>query len=168
MRNIAIPLVFLAFIFTGCLKNDKCSRNDSSVVAPTSEVANLNDSLNSHGISATPHPVGFYYNIVTPGTGKSVSNLCDNIVIDYKGSLLNGTVFDSTTANNPATFELGTLIVGWQKGIPLIKVGGEIDLYIPPSLAYGNVNDVTNPRTGEVIIPKGSNLIFHIKILDIQ
>ena len=167
MKNLVFPLLFLAVIFTSCVKDKKCSIKDSTVVAPAIETANLKDSLTAHGITAILHPAGFYYNIVTTGSGKSVSNLCDNIVFDYKGSLLNGTVFDATTVNNPAVFQLGTLIVGWQKGIPLINVGGEIDLYIPPSLAYGS-RDIKDPQTGAVIIPGSSNLIFHIKVLDIQ
>ncbi|MEO6870004.1 MAG: FKBP-type peptidyl-prolyl cis-trans isomerase [Ginsengibacter sp.] len=164
MKNIVFPILLLTIIFTGCLKNDKCSYNDSSLVAPPTEISNLKDSLTAHGITATLHPSGFYYNIVNPGSGASVSNLCTNITVDYKGSLFNGTVFDSSVVNNPANFQLGTVIVGWQKAIPLLKVGGEIDLYIPPSLAYGN----RTQQAGSVVIPAGSNLVFHVHVIDIQ
>ena len=166
MKHLVYPFLFLAIIFTGCLKHDKCPYNDSTVVAPPLEITNLNDSLTAHGIVATLHPSGFYYNIVNPGSGKIVSNLCNDITVDYKGSLLNGTVFDSTSANNPANFLLGKVIVGWQKGIPLLKEGGDIDLYIPPSLGYGNI--AKTDQTGAVIIPAGSNLIFHVHVIEIQ
>ena len=164
MKHLVFPLLFLAIIFTSCLKNDKCSYNDSNVVAPPSEIASLQDSLTAHGITATLHPSGFYYNIVAQGTGESISNLCNNITVDYKGSLFSGAVFDSTATNNPANFQLGTVIIGWQKGIPLLKEGGSIDLYIPPSLAYGN----RTQQAGPVVIPGGSNLIFHVRVIDIQ
>lgn len=167
MKHLVFPILFLAIIITGCLKNDKCCYNDSTVVAPPTEIKNLNDSLIARGITATLHQSGFYYNIVNQGSGESVSNLCANITVGYSGSLLNGTVFDSRPDNNPANFQLGTVIVGWQKGIPLLKKGGEIDLYIPPTLAYGN-KDIKDQQTGAVIIPAGSNLIFHVHVIDIQ
>lgn len=164
MKKLPVLILFLAITFASCLKNDKCSFNDSTIVAPSAEILSLKDSLTAHSITATLHPSGFYYNIVNQGSGKSVSNLCANITVDYKGSLFNGTVFDSTAVNNPAYFQLGTVIVGWQKAIPLLKVGGDIDMYIPPSLAYGN----RTQQAGSVVIPAGSNLIFHVHVLDIQ
>lgn len=167
MKKILFPFLGLVLILAGCSKSDKCSFPDSTAVAPQSELDNLRDSLFAHGITATLNPAGFYYNIVNQGSGASVSNLCSNITVDYKGSLLNGTVFDSTATNNPAYFQLGTVIVGWQKGIPLLNKDGVIDLYIPPTLGYG-YKDLTNQQTGAVLIPAGSNLVFHVHVADIQ
>lgn len=167
MKKAVLPILILVVIFASCAKNDKCTFNDSTAIAPQSEIDNLRDSLTAHGISATLAPSGFYYNISKQGSGASVSNLCSNITVDYKGSLLNGTVFDSTVTNNPANFQLGTVIVGWQKGIPLLNKDGVIDLYIPPTLGYG-YKDVKNQTTGAVIIPSGSNLVFHVHVADIQ
>ena len=73
----------------------------------------------------------------------------------------NGNIFDQTEAN-PATFLLGNLILGWKLGLPLIKPGGSIILYLPPSLAYG---DNPDPRSG---IPPNSVLIFEIKLVSVQ
>ena len=70
----------------------------------------------------------------------------------------NGSVFDQNQAG--VTFTLSQLILGWQKGIPLIKKGGSIKLYLPPSLGYG-CNAVG-------AIPPGSNLIFSIDLIDVQ
>lgn len=167
MKKAVLPILILAVIFASCTKNDKCTFTDSTAVAPQSEINNLKDSLTAHGITATLHPSGFYYNIVKQGSGASVSNLCANITVDYKGSLLNGNVFDSTVVNNPAYFQLGTVIVGWQKGIPLLNKDGVIDLYIPPTLGYG-YKDLKNQQTGAVLIPSGSNLVFHVHVVDIQ
>ena len=79
-------------------------------------------------------------------------------MVKYKGYLTNGTCFDSTKTSLP-TFTLGQLIVGWQKGIPLIKAGGAIRLFIPPSMGYGS--NTVGP------IPANSNLIFEIKLVDV-
>ena len=88
------------------------------------------------------------------------TNLCSNVTVTYKGSYFNGNVFDSTAAGSAATFQLGQVIPGWQKGVPLISKGGDITLYIPPSLGYG-------PQ-GYGIIPGNAYLIFDIHIIDIQ
>ena len=167
MKKAVLPILILVVIFASCAKNDKCTFNDSTAVAPQSEIDNLRDSLTAHGISATLAPSGFYYNISKQGSGASVSNLCSNITVDYKGSLLNGTYFDSTATNNPANFQLGTVIVGWQKAIPLLNKDGVIDMYIPPTLGYG-YKDIKNQQTGAIIIPSGSNLVFHVHVADIQ
>jgi FKBP-type peptidyl-prolyl cis-trans isomerase FkpA len=63
-------------------------------------------------------------------------------------------------------FVLGTLIDGWKIGVPLIKKGGQIRLYIPPSLGYGS-SDVRDNQ-GRVIIPGNSILIFDITLIDLQ
>jgi len=107
---------------------------------------------------ATQHPSGFFYSIETPGAGVT-AGLCNAVSVKYVGKLTNGTIFDQTTGS-PATFTLGELIVGWQKGLPLIKPGGKIHLYIPPSLGYGaNANGP---------IPANSNLIFDMELVAVQ
>ena len=175
MKKLLAVSVILLLILASCVKNNiKCNFTDSTVVAPDSEVQALKDSLTAHGIQANAHPSGFFYTINSQGTGQAVSNLCSNLTVTYKGSLLNGHVFDSTRIDStvtphlpiPANFQLGNVIVGWQKGVPLISKGGDITLYIPPSLGYGP-NPVTD-NNGNVIIPGNSNLIFTVHIEDIQ
>jgi len=110
------------------------------------------------------HPSGFYYKIVSPGTGTATPNLCSQIGINYKGQLTNGNVFDQST--QMAVFNLGQLIVGWQKGIPLIKTGGKINLYLPPSLAYGS--QAIRDQQGNTLIPANSILIFTVDLVAIN
>ncbi len=102
----------------------------------------------------------FFYNITTPGAGTSIANLCSDISVDYKGQLTNGTGFDSSYNRGPLVATLGRLIPAWQKGIPLIKEGGKISLYIPPTLGYGN--QANGP------IPANSILIFDISLLGVS
>lgn len=164
MKKLLAPLVIAAIVFSSCMKNDnKCGFNDNNIIVPDAEMLALEDSLAAHNITAIKHPSGFYYSISNPGTGQSVVNLCSNIFVNYKGKFFNGVIFDSTQAGITANFQLGGVIEGWRKGIPLVKGGGDINLYIPPSLAYG-----ATERNGLVPIPKNSYMVFEIHIESIQ
>ena len=167
MKKILSGLIVASVIIAGCVKSDtKCPYNDSKVIAPASEIQALKDSLDSNHITATQNAAGFFYTINQQGTGVAVTNLCSNVTVTYKGSFFNGKVFDSTAINQVATLQLGQVIIGWQKGLPLVSKGGDITLYIPPSLGYG-----TNPSTdayGKVVVPANSYLIFKVHVIDIQ
>ncbi len=157
-----IPLLAVLFL-ASCLKKDTgCSYSTGNKTAPVSEEQAIMAYLSTNGITATKHASNLYYEILNPGTGSS-PNLCSNILIKYTGKLTNGTVFDS---QNSAVFVLGTLIDGWKIGIPLLKKGGQIRLYIPPTLGYGSTD--VKDQNGNVIIPGNSILIFDITLSDFQ
>ena len=101
---------------------------------------------------------GVYYKILQEGNGDFVT-LNDTLVVNYKGQLLNGFVFDESKTK-PAVFPLKRLIKGWQIGLPFCKQGGKIRLIIPSALAYSIRN------LG--IIPPNSILIFDIEVLEIN
>jgi FKBP-type peptidyl-prolyl cis-trans isomerase FkpA len=169
MKNIFWSLLFSVVLF-GCFKdtnqNHQCNYPDSPTIAPDSQVQKVKAYLDSNGIIAQKNPSGFYYSIHSQGTGGFVTNLCSVVTVNYKGKLTNGSIFDSTTTNNPAAFALGRFIVGWQKGIPLINNGGSITLYIPPSLGY-QAQDIRDNQ-GHIVIPGNSILIFDIEVLNIS
>lgn len=100
-----------------------------------------------------------FYQILAPGEGGNVTTM-SNITVNYKGSLLDGTVFDETTSDKPLTFFLSTAITGWQAGLPLIKKGGRIRLLLPSYYGYGNL---ANKR-----IPANSVLDFTIDLIDVK
>ena len=101
---------------------------------------------------------GIYYWIMKEGNGRQVS-IDDTVTIFYKGYLLkDGSVFDETK-DKPATFPLKRLIMGWQIGVPLCKVGGKIKIIIPSNLAY-------SIRTRGAKIPPNSILVFEIEVVD--
>ena len=155
--------LILASFWLGCIKKDtKCAYNNSNTIAPDSEIQSLKDSLDTAGITASQHPSGFFYNITGNGTGAGITNLCSIVTVTYKGSFFNGHIFDSTATGKVATFQLGQVIVGWQKGVPLISKGGDITLYIPPSLAYG-----PNPRSDntEMLLFRGALISYMMFIL---
>ena len=149
------------FAIASCAKkNDQCNFLDSKTVAPDSEVNAVHAYVSSLGLNALQDPSGFFYKIKAQGTGQEIANLCTNVTVKYKGRLTNGTIFDSTATNNTATFQLGQVIVGWQKGLPLISTGGSITLFVPPSLAYGA--NQSGP------IPPNSILVFDIDLVGVK
>lgn len=105
-------------------------------------------------------PDGLRYEIVKEGSG-AYPKAEDTVKVNYVGTLIDGTVFDSSVARNePATFALNQVIPGWTEGLQKINKGGKIKLYVPPQLAYGDT-----PRPG---IPPDSALIFDVELLDIN
>ncbi|MBA2562917.1 MAG: FKBP-type peptidyl-prolyl cis-trans isomerase [Chitinophagaceae bacterium] len=160
MRKLIFSLALLIALFAGCSKSDdKCNYPDSAITAPANEVQALKNYLGADSLVTLQHPSGFFYKIISPGSGQGIVNLCSNVTIKYTGKLTNGTVFDKTEPGVTATFLLGDLIIGWQKGLPLISKGGTITLYIPPTLGYG--------PSANGNIPGNSILIFDVELVDI-
>lgn len=105
-------------------------------------------------------PEGIQYEILKEGTGAQPSPDA-TVTAHYKGSLLNGTVFDSSFARNqPFTAPLKHLIKGWQIAIPHMKEGSHWRLWIPSHLAYGDAGAGKD-------IPGGATLIFEVELLSI-
>ena len=102
---------------------------------------------------------GLVYRQLRPGTGAS-PKASDTVKVNYRGTLINGTEFDSSyKRNEPAQFPLSGVIKCWTEGVQKMKVGGKAQLVCPSDLAYG---DRGNPS-----IPGGATLIFEIELLDI-
>lgn len=106
-------------------------------------------------------PSGLQYKVVTQGTGpKPTAN--DSVVCNYRGTLINGTEFDSSyKRGQPATFPVGGVIKGWTEALQLMPVGSKWQLFVPAELAYGDRG------AGEEIGP-GATLIFEVELLSIQ
>jgi FKBP-type peptidyl-prolyl cis-trans isomerase FkpA len=164
MRNLLWRLILISCCLGGCSKK-KCDYSDDGVVAPLKEQQAVKQYLDSLKITANLHPRGFYYRIDTAGTGTITPGECIPITLAYTGQLTNGIIFDQQTS---FATELSNLIDGWQQGVPLIKSGGEIWLYIPPSLGYGSQAISIPKDTGTITIPAYSILIFDIHLLDVQ
>ncbi|MGH9559563.1 MAG: FKBP-type peptidyl-prolyl cis-trans isomerase, partial [Bryobacteraceae bacterium] len=108
---------------------------------------------------AVKSPSGLIYRELKPGTGPSPKPT-DTVKVNYRGTLVNGTEFDSSyKRNEPAEFPLNHVISCWTEGVQKMKVGGKSRLVCPPELAYGARN-----MPG---IPAGSTLIFDIELLSI-
>ena len=150
----------IVILLASCVKgtDNSCQYKESSAVAPASEIASVQAYVNANHPAAVMHSSGVFYEILSPGTGTATAGVCNNVTVKYSGYLTNGTKFDENLTG--VSFTLGGLILGWQKGIPLIKAGGSINLYIPPSLGYGS-NAVGS-------IPANSILVFNIQLLAVQ
>ena len=106
-------------------------------------------------------PSGLQYKVVTAGTGPKPTT-SDSVVCNYRGTLINGTEFDSSyKRGQPATFPVTGVIKGWTEALQLMPVGSKWQLYIPADLAYGD-------RGAGANIGPGSTLIFEIELLSIK
>jgi FKBP-type peptidyl-prolyl cis-trans isomerase FkpA len=154
--SFIVALFSTLIVFTNCKK-------DCKLRPASSEEGQILEFAAANGITATKHSTGLYYEIIQPGTGAKPTK-ASRISITYKGTLLNGVVFDEkTTPNNTAqdpAWALTGLIEGWQNGIPLIAQGGRIKLIVPSSQAYGCEDYYT--------IPGNSILFFDITLHDVQ
>ena len=104
---------------------------------------------------------GLQYKILEEGNGTRPA-VDDIVTVHYKGTLTNGTEFDSTySRNQPATFPVNGVIKGWTEALQKMKTGGHWMLYIPAELAYGE------RQAGPVIGPN-STLVFDVTLLSIQ
>ena len=151
-----VYLLALPLLFVNCSKKTTdCAYQSSATVASAAEIAYIQTYLTNNSISATQHSSGLFYTITAAGSGTT-PGLCSNVTVRYSGRTFTttstGSVFDSNSTG--ISFALGQLIVGWQKGIPLVSRGGAITLYIPPSLGYGS--------TAVGTIPANSYLVFTI------
>jgi FKBP-type peptidyl-prolyl cis-trans isomerase len=101
---------------------------------------------------------GLQYKIITEGTG-AIPAPSDTVQVNYRGSLLDGTEFDSSyKRGQPAHFVVTQVIKGWTAALEQMKVGSKWQLFIPSDLAYG--------EQGSRTIPPNSTLIFEVELLD--
>ena len=116
--------------------------------------------INRHKAGVVELPSGLQYEILKQGTGAKPS-ASDKVKCHYHGTLINGTVFDSSVQRGePATFGVSQVIPGWVEALQLMPVGSKWRLFIPSNLAYGEHG------AGDVIEPN-STLIFDVELLDI-
>lgn len=106
-------------------------------------------------------PSGLQYKILTQGTGPRPS-LTDTVVCNYRGTLINGTEFDSSyKRGEPASFPVNGVIRGWTEALQLMPVGSKWQLFVPSALAYGE-------RGAGADIGPNATLIFEVELLSIK
>jgi FKBP-type peptidyl-prolyl cis-trans isomerase FklB len=106
-------------------------------------------------------PSGLQYEVLRAGDGPKPA-VDDKVKVKYHGTLLNGTVFDSSDLRNePIVVRANQVIKGWTEALPLMPVGSRWKLFIPPDLAYGDNVAAAN-------IPPGSTLTFEVELLSIE
>ena len=106
-------------------------------------------------------PSGLQYKEITPGKGKS-PNSTDTVTTHYKGTLIDGTEFDSShKRGEPATFPVSGVISGWTEALQLMKEGAKWQLFVPSNLAYGERG------AGREIGPNAT-LIFEVELISVK
>lgn len=121
----------------------------------------LKNNASKNGVQATES--GLQYVVLERGAGDMSPVATDEVEVHYRGTLINGTEFDSSYSRGAtATFPLGGVIKGWTEGVQLMNEGDKFRFFIPPELAYG-----ATPRPGGPIGPN-ELLIFDIELVDVK
>lgn len=159
MKKLLAGVLISGALLAGCGKSGTTTVCTS--VDPATEDARIQAYNTAHGYNLVKDSaLGIYYQILNPGNGVK-PNLNSQVTVTYKGRLVsNDNVFDSTSTAAGTTFGLNSVIVGWQRGIPLLRTGGSIRLIIPSAYAYGCQDRGT--------IPANSPLYFDVSLLHVN
>jgi hypothetical protein len=122
------------------------------------------------GLTPVTYPDGLKYIDLVVGSGAASPVRGENVTMYYTGWLSTGVKFDSSRDRaQPFTFQIGqsppNVILGWEEGIPGMKIGGKRKLIIPPSLGYGPTDK--KDSNGTVVIPANSTLVFEVELLSL-
>ena len=119
----------------------------------------LQENATKEGVHVTPS--GLQYKVLMDGTGRS-PKATDTVKVQYRGTLLDGTEFDSSyKRNQPIEFALNQVIPGWTEGVQLMSEGAKYEFYIPSNLAYGR-------RGAGGVIGPDETLIFEVELLKVR
>jgi FKBP-type peptidyl-prolyl cis-trans isomerase FklB len=118
----------------------------------------LEENKKRDGVVALPS--GLQYKVLAVGSGKT-PKATDSVTVNYRGTLLDGREFDNSyKRGQPTTFPLGNVIRGWTEALQLMKEGSKWQIFIPPSLGYGD--------RGAGPVPPNSTLIFEVELLAVK
>ena len=149
-------ICFLSLILISCSSSSESANNPNG--APADAKAVLDKAAAEPGATLTPS--GLVYRELRAGTGES-PKATDAVTVNYRGTLTNGTEFDSSyKRNEPISFPLSGVIPCWTEGVQKMKVGGKSQLVCPSSIAYED-------RGSPPVIPGGATLIFEVELLGI-
>lgn len=153
-RYLSLLLLFVAVaIFWGCLPKHSADE----IPNPDTVIESY---LSTRKLTAKRHSSGVYYNLDTLVSTSNKAVTKDTLILSYKGSLIDGTVFTQSAAGAPLKVEFSTMLPGLQVAAGLMRKGDKGTFYIPPSLGYGTLT--TNG------VPGNSVLIFYLELLDIR
>ena len=138
------------------------SSNAPSSSAPSAPAATNAAAKPSASTDMKTTASGLKYSVLKQGTGTVSPKPTDQVTVNYKGTLLNGTQFDSSyDRGQPATFPLNRVIPGWTEGLQLMHEGDKFKFEIPANLAYG----AASPSP---LIPENSTLVFEVELIKIN
>ena len=155
-------ILFILLSSTGCwlfkAQESKTQKNNKGVKVSQQQVDFLEQNKKKAGVQVTNS--GLQYKVLTQGAGKSPT-ASDTVEVHYKGTLTDGTEFDSSYKRNKTIkFPLNGVIQGWTEGLQLMKEGSKYEFYLPPHLGYGSSNVPG--------IPPNSVLIFEVELVKVH
>ncbi|HLP76656.1 MAG TPA: FKBP-type peptidyl-prolyl cis-trans isomerase [Candidatus Paceibacterota bacterium] len=157
MSKLTLTVV-IALCLAGC---EKATESKTEANTYTNATTSTNAATAPAGEWKTTAS-GLKYQVMKQGTGTASPKATDTVKVHYHGTLLNGTVFDSSVQRGePISFPLNRVIRGWTEGLQLMKVGDKFKFEIPPDLAYG-------PNSPTPAIPPNSTLVFEVELLGIE
>lgn len=164
MNRILLFFLLLCACFAGCKNTNDVPAQIRAQQAIDNKIITAylkTNSITAQVVDSAGVSTGIYYVIDTLGTGLDLYTSSTQITVGYKATLLTtGNVFVSTDQFHPS-YILGQTIRGWQLGVPKVKKGGTITLYVPSHYAYG---PYAQPTLG---LPANAILIFNIKVYNI-
>ena len=104
---------------------------------------------------------GLLYRVMRAGTGPAVQKNSDVATVYYRGTLINGKVFDQTKSEEPAQFPVGGVVPGWTEALKLMKTGDVFEIVLPPELGYGS------DGAGDAI-PPDQALVFQLQLVKVE
>jgi FKBP-type peptidyl-prolyl cis-trans isomerase FkpA len=132
---------------------------DSSVSANSAESDKfLADNAKKEGVKTSP--TGLQWKVLREGKGAH-PKATDTVTVHYKGTLLNGTAFDSSYGGAPVSFPLNRVISGWTEGVQLMSPGAKYQFWLPSKLAYGE--NGSPPAIGP-----NQTLVFEVELVSIK
>lgn len=158
MKKQTFLTVTAALCLLGCTEKEPAASSDTAAGTQTPS-----------GAAAAAQPAdmkttasGLKYQVLKEGSGTVSPTATQTVRVHYHGTLLDGTVFDSSVERGePISFPLNRVIPGWTEGLQLMQVGDKYRFTIPPNLAYG-------PNSPSPKIPPNSTLVFEVELLGIQ
>lgn len=150
---LVVILVVSYFFYKSGNKSEQAEQN-----LKAGQVFLLNNKNNESTVETAS---GLQYQIIKKGDGDISPTATDTVLVHYHGTLIDGTVFDSSVERGkPISFRLNQVISGWTEGLQLMSIGDTYTFFIPPQLAYGN-------RSAGKIGPQ-STLVFEVELLDVN
>jgi len=150
---VVLPLVLLA----ACDKKSDAAPNGYDLT-PASNARFLADYAKKPGVKKTAD--GLLYRVIRSGTGPAVQKNSDVATVYYKGSLINGKMFDQTK-DDPVQLPVGGVVPGWTEALKLMKTGDVFEIVLPAELGYGS------DGAGDSI-PPDQVLVFQLQLVKVE
>ncbi|MCL9779929.1 FKBP-type peptidyl-prolyl cis-trans isomerase [Vibrio sp. S4M6] len=159
MNDVNIVLAIVLVLLLIYLISKKVKNRKSAGENLEKGKAFLEQNASKEGVIVTKS--GLQYQILKEGVGQVNPHSKSNVKVHYHGTLIDGTVFDSSVdRGQPISFRLNQVIKGWREGLQYMVEGEKIRMFIPPHLAYGS--------RGARTIPAASTLIFDVELIEIK